>query len=456
MSTVNFMGSYSGIDQTMIDQLMAIEKRPLIQLSEKKTSLESEKNAWNDVRTRLSSLFDKIKVLKSEETYTSKTATTGVGANLSVSKNSPEGAFKIAVRQLATNTSVIGGKFLAEGQDATAPLNLAGKFVLNGKEVAVGAEDTIQMVADKINSFSGDTKVKATVIDSRLTLNHTETGNQAITLSDVEGEAVLENLGLGTTKSTSLGKNALFSVNGVEIEKTSNSVKDVIAYTTINLVKEHAAGESDTLVVKTDTAKTTKAVEDFVAQYNSTLQFISDKLAPGTVGESGTRGALAGDGALMRLQSSLRTMVTSTVTNGNTSLKDMSQLGVTTVDKFGQLKFDSTKLTDALSKNAADVKNFFASTDGEGKEVGFVSRINGYIDSFASTSGSIKEKTDSYERTLKDITKQVDSFNLRMERKEKYYITMFSKLDTAMMQAESQMSWLTSQISGLTGSTSKK
>ena len=96
------------------------------------------------------------------------------------------------------------------------------------------------------------------------------------------------------------------------------------------------------------------------------------------------------------------------------------------------------------------VQNFFYSKNNDGKEIGFVSRLNGYIDSFSSSSGIIKGKTDSFDRSLKDINKQVESFNLRMVKKEAYYVNMFANLDTAMMQAESQMSWLTSQVSAMT------
>ena len=48
VSSINFLGSYSGIDQSMIDQLMQIERLPLNQLNNKKTGITSEKNAWKD------------------------------------------------------------------------------------------------------------------------------------------------------------------------------------------------------------------------------------------------------------------------------------------------------------------------------------------------------------------------------------------------------------------------
>lgn len=126
------------------------------------------------------------------------------------------------------------------------------------------------------------------------------------------------------------------------------------------------------------------------------------------------------------------------------------------MDRFGQLTFDASKLKEKLEENPVEVQNFFLSKNSEGKDIGFVPKINSYIDSFSSSTGIIKGKTDSFERSIKEVNKQVDAFTLRMERKEQYYISMFSKLDTAMMEAESQMGWLTSQISALSASSGSK
>lgn len=460
--SINFMGSYSGIDQTMIDQLMAIEKRPLVQMSERKTTMESQKNAWNDVRTRLNNLFEKIKVLQNSDTFSSMKATGSESATMTTSKNSPEGVYEISVQQLATKTSVIGGKIVEASSDSTKALGLTGTFKLNtkgkdAKEIEIVETDTVRTIAEKINAVSKESGVRASIIDNRLVLNNLETGVKEIQLIEQPESAILNQLGLKDTSEVIKGKNAMFKVNGVSVEKESNSVKDVVEYTTINLTKAHAAGSSDTITISKDTSKVEEAVKGFVDQYNSTMTFISDQLKAGSPDDGGEkRGTLASDGSLMRLQSSLRTMVTSSLSNENTAIKDLSQLGVSTVDRFGQLTFDASKLKEKLEENPVEVQNFFLSKNSEGKDIGFVPKINSYIDSFSSSTGIIKGKTDSFERSIKEVNKQVDAFTLRMERKEQYYISMFSKLDTAMMEAESQMGWLTSQISAISASSGSK
>lgn len=453
MSTVNFLGSYSGIDQTMIDQLMAVEKRPLIKLSEKKESIGTQKNAWNDVKSRLNNLFEKLKALQSSDTYTSKLASPGGSASLAVSKNSAEGTYQIHVGQLATSTSIIGGSIPSNPLDSSTALGLTGNFTLNGTTgIEVIATDTTKSIAEKINLTSKSSGIRASVINNRLVFNNIQTGNKAITLADDTGNVLLSNLGLGDTKTVNLGKNALLTINGIDIERTSNSISDVLDYTSINLTKEHVLGQFDTINVTQDTSKSITAVKEFVAQYNSTLQFLSDQVNPGKVGVENSRGKLAGDGSLIRLQSTLRSMASSSIVNSTTEVNNLSKLGITTIDRYGQLQLDESKLEGVLKADPEQVKNFFSSKNALDENIGFVPQMNTYIESFSSSTGIIKDKADSYERALKDITKQVETFNARIAKKEQYYITMFSKLDTAMMNSESQLSWLTSQVEGMTSS----
>ncbi|MFZ7131503.1 MAG: flagellar filament capping protein FliD [Eubacteriales bacterium] len=458
-SSINFLGSYSGIDQTSIDSLMEAEKLPLVQMANKKSDLTEKKNAWKDINTRLNSLFEKIKTLHDKDTYSAKTAvsTNENVVTMSPSKNTAAGSYKIHVAQLATNTTIISGT-IAGATDTTTALGLTGDFNITnaegeGLDVEVAATDTLRNIMDKINAGTKETGISATIIDNRLVISDQTTGVRDIQLT---GDGILADLGLDATIEDTVtvtqGKNALFTINGIDVERTSNSISDVVLYTTIHLSKEHGVGEYDTVNVSLDTSKVTTAMQDFVDQYNSTMTFISELLFAGDSESELEAGKLAGDSALMRLQSTLRSYVTGTITNGNTDIQDISQLGIGTFDKEGQLKFDASKATAALQKDPQNVMNFFISKDSKGNDIGFGPKLQSYVDSFiSSSSGVIKGKTESYESTLKDLTKRIDAFNLRMERKEAYYIKMFTALDVALAQAESQTSWLTSQIAAMNG-----
>lgn len=468
MTGINFIGSYSGIDQATIDKLMEVEKLPLQQLSNKKTNITEKQNAWRDINTRLNSLFEKIKLLKDQKTFLSKTATSSDDKYITMSptENAASGVYRINIEQVATNSSIIGGKVLTDGQTTGDSLGFQGNFAIvnhNGNEIniEVQADDSLRTIANKINEalyFENEEAegesigISASIIDGRLVLNDDNTGSRDISLVG-DGHGILVDLGLNRdARDVSIGHQARFTINGVKVETDTNSVSHVLDGVTINLHKVHEEGHYDTVTIGTDTEKAAKAVQDFVDQYNSTMKFIEDKLNAGDPDVPGSRGVLAGDSSLMRLHSSLRQMVTSSLANDNTDIRDISQLGITTADRYGQLKFDTAKFKDAMLENRENVLNFFFSKAEDGKEIGFVSRLNSYIDGFISKSdGIIKNKTESYDRSIKDLNKQIDRFNDRIEKREAYYYKVFTALDTAMMQAESQMSWLYGQLDAMNG-----
>ena len=468
------MGSYSGIDKSMIEQLMQAEKLPLNQLTNKKTNITTQKNAWKDVNTRLKTLFDKVKALQSSDIYTAMTSKSSNSevASMTASKDASIGSYNINVKQLATNTKVISNDRITSIVSGSFKIHNHGNE--EGTEIIVNENDTLQDIADTINLASKDTEsedgtkikgtgINASIIDNKLVLADESTGERNIGFSG--DSSVLDSLKLKNSTADDLGKNAVFTINGVLVEdRTTNSISDVIKGVTIDLKKE---GDSSITITK-DTEKLTKAIQDFVDQYNSTMSFIEEQLAAGTVSaakngeglyETEGRGVLAGESSLQRLQSSLIQLVTSKISNNGSNIKDISQLGVKTQDRYGKFIFDSSKLLNELEKSPEDVKNFFSSkaqgTDGEDKQIGFVSRLSEQIDSFISSDkGLIKVKNDSFDRTLKDLNKQIDRFNDRMVRKEAYYTKMFTALDVAMMQAESQMSWLEAQVSAMNAQTS--
>ena len=482
MSGINFIGSYSGIDKTSIDQLMEAERLPLKQFQIKKSSIAQKQNAWKDINTRLNNLFNKLKALQTKDTFTSKTATSTNEdiVAISPSKNAVEGSYKIQVKQLATNTTIIGRKIDNGIFNEDGKFTTAGLFVIknqDGKEYEIEytTDDDLKSLVDKINAKTkahldpnnneeiDGSGISATIIDGRLVLTDIETGNRNIELSDsIEG--TLDRLGLkniekddDTESRIIQGRKAIFTINNVEVEKDSNTISDVIEGLTINL-KKASEGQEITVTVGINYGKAEKAIQEFVDQYNSTISFIEEKLAAGDPDVPGSAGVLVGDGTLMRLHSSLRNLVTSSVFDkGYDGFKDISQLGVTTVDKYGRLQFDSTKFREALEKDPDKVMEFFfGKGEGEDKVDGFVDRLNSYIDSFISTkNGIIKSKNESYDKILKDINRQIEIFNERMERKEQQYIKIFTALDVAMMQAESQMNWLVGQIDMLNASYKK-
>lgn len=82
------------------------------------------------------------------------------------------------------------------------------------------------------------------------------------------------------------------------------------------------------------------------------------------------------------------------------------------------------------------------------KEVGMAQKMRSLVDTYISDeTGIIATKSDTFDKSLKDISESITKFNERLDKKRENYVAMFSRLDSAMMEAESQLAYLQSQFS---------
>ncbi|WP_461205748.1 flagellar filament capping protein FliD [Clostridium sp. DL1XJH146] len=535
MSSINFLGSYSGIDQTMVDQLMAAEKMPLVSMSTKVQDYETEKNAWKDINTRMNTLSTKIDELKDEDLYTDKKVSNSSSsvASASVDNDAIEGTYEIEVTKIAKSTTMVGTKVKSPNES----LNQSGtlKIDVDGTEKAISVEnlDSLNDIVTKINNDSelkalvtasvvdselvltsvdatkvatftddqsndivnavkndlnqegtlsikvGDNEVEtiditttdslsdivarineeldnvsATIIDYQLVLKSKGFGDETITLTDDSSDSIIDAIGMKATEQISdenvarRGNNSEFTVNGISVTRSSNEISDVVDGLTFTLKDEGTT----TLTVSNDYSDLESAIESFVSQYNSTLSFMQSKSASGDPDVEGSAGDLAGDSSLQRLISNLRTSVSDTISGITTNYKSASSLGITTVDNYGTLSFDTTTFEEAMDDNAEAVKEFFYGNEDDGI-TGFADKLDTFLEYYTDDSdGIIQSKQTSLESMMDTVNDQIEAFNDRMEAKEAYYIKIFAALDTYMAQAETTTSYLTSQFSSMISS----
>lgn len=469
-SSMNIMGTYSGITMDTIEQLISAESSKVVQYTNEQKAVEAEKNAWKDVQTRLSNLTDKLTTLGKDETFDSRKVTTSVQGKVSVSatKEVLAGTYQLEVERLATRAQLTGDKIDLEDKELADPFGLEGTLTFSSFRedaesnkvdektfnVEIKPNQSLKDILTAINEKGKDAGVSAVLIDNHVVLQSETTGARRLSVSG-EGEMAGK---LGIDKTSEIAKDASFKVNGIAIEHSSNTVSDAIEGMTINL---QGVTESPVEVkVAEDQDKTISAVKALVDQYNSTLSFISDQLDVGDpTQEDNKTGALAGDSSLMRLESQLRNLFTQPVENGNKDLNAAKSIGLD-VDRNGTATLDEVKLKEALAKDPQAVKDLFTftkvTTDGttneeKSEKIGISDRMKTLLESYTnSKDGIIKTRNDTYDKLIKDLNSRIDTFNERLEAKRQRYIETFTALDIAMMEAESQMSWLTSQIGGLT------
>lgn len=472
ISSSSYMGQYTGITSDTIDQLLQSDELRKTVIQNKIDKINTKSQAWTDISTRLGNLTSKLDVLQDEATYQTKKVTSSDDtiATISGTSDSMEGSYDLVVKQLATSSKITGG--VVSKADGTTKISTKDALGYSGKltitngttdgsdtaltvEIDVKATDSLKDIANAINnakdpSDSTGTKgagLKATIVNNQLVVSSEEMGDRILTI----GGDLKDSLGFRDSQTTK-GQSAKFTLDGIEMERNSNTPTDVVDGVTLNFKKADAS-KTITLGLTNDTDKELSAVKDFVSQYNSVMSFLSEKMDVGDPSKSdNTTGALAGDSTLISLQSKLQ----STVLGGKSvNGVSASTLGLS-VDRNGTLSLDETKFKAQLAKNPNAVKDFFfvdtstkyaAEKTGTGYTADFKAVIDRYTSTKSGSEGVISLRKASYQSEIKDYNKQIERITEQIATKRARYVTMFTNLDTAIGNLQSQFSYFQSQNS---------
>lgn len=191
MAGISFGGLASGLDSnTIIQQLLSIESRPITLLTDQKTTLQNRVSAFKDLNTRLSALenaaFDLTKI---SNVITPKASSSNADKLVATANsNATIGSYQVEVLRLATTTKVktgtgsgqgntIGGIADASnfaGEDLTT-LNAnhrlsddlqQGTFFVNGQQILVAGTDTLNSILANISTATGGAVTGSLVTDA--------------------------------------------------------------------------------------------------------------------------------------------------------------------------------------------------------------------------------------------------------------------------------------------------
>jgi len=206
--------------------------------------------------------------------------------------------YSIGVSQLATAQQNSGTALLSSGTSLSAGLTTSSTYsfsmtttsgVKQSYYVTVkpGEQDqkVLQKMADAINAAnsSGTAAVKAQVTTtvnggmqySNLVLSAVNTGSDnGFTLSDTSG-SLATNSGVGSSQGGSVAaQNASYTVNGVSFSSQSNTATIKNTHITMSFAKTTLSDA--TLAVGQDVAGVTNQMNNFVQQYNATINALQN------------------------------------------------------------------------------------------------------------------------------------------------------------------------------------
>ncbi|WP_431029195.1 flagellar filament capping protein FliD [Lysinibacillus sp. LZ02] len=238
-------GLASGMDiDELVKKLMSAEKAPLNKLYQKKTTYEWQRDAYRSVNTKLKTFDTYIAdnlILKS---LTSKTATSSNSSLVSaIATGKATGSISIeGVSQLATAARGVGNQINATGSTKLSELSIGEtsielKAIQSNGSMATTATKiefdpsttTVDQLISKINSSNAG--VSAIFEGGRLSITAKNTGDNksGAEVQVTAGANVFGKLGFSSLASqasgdlASGGTNAVFQVNGIATERSTNN-----------------------------------------------------------------------------------------------------------------------------------------------------------------------------------------------------------------------------------------
>jgi flagellar hook-associated protein 2 len=460
---------------SLLDKLQAAEKKRLEPLAQQQTSYKAKLTGFGTLKGSLEKLktaseelkkFDKLNTTKVSEDHKLFTPSTD-------SKASP-GSYEIIVQKLAKAQSLQTTADVLDLKEQQGKGTISIKLQKSEKEpmsiTLKEGETSLLDIRDAINKQEGDVSasiIKATDNKNYLILTAKKAGTESMMTIEVNGDNKLKKLleypskDLNTDraiKQTIAAENAELTVNGVQIVRQTNEIKDAPEGITLNLKKvsektlEKIADEkgtlqdkevtkSETLIVSRDIEPMKEAIKKWVDAYNeaqSTFDSLTKFTAVGK-GEAASKknGALLGDGTLKSIQNQLRHQLFAA--QDVADIATLNKLGIK--QKLdGTLEISNDKLEKNLKEKPANVKAFFM---GNGEKTGFATQtFNLLKETLDSTEGTLTAATEGINKRLKSLEKQVDNTNSLIDATMERYKRQFTQLDKLMNSLNSTSSSL--------------
>lgn len=259
----------------------------------------------------------------------------------------------------------------------------------------------------------------------------------SLTADDPASALAQFNVGPDATdmKEMSTAGNAALTVDGIPVERASNSISDLVAGVKLDLV-----GTSTTPVTlssTTPTAALTNAVEDVVFTYNSLMAELKKQTDPIT-------GELRADPGAQNMLRSLKALNTRDLLPGAApgTPRTLSDLGVAT-NRDGTLSVSSEKLAKAMANNPGAIEAIFSnSSDGSG----LLAAMNSVKLAATSTLYGLGASTTRYNVAKSDLADQQDKVADQRERLTTRMTQQFASMNARVAAYKSTQTFMENQI----------
>lgn len=395
-------GVGSGLDiEGLIGQLMAAERIPVEQrLIKRETKITEDISALGSLKGALSTFQSTLSSVNAIDTYEKRNASSSntSAVTVSASADAAVGTYNLSVTSLANAQSLaVRNQFSSVNEtvgtgtltftfgttsytaDTSTPVNTANDtydgFVAQAgaasKTVTIDStNNTLTGVRDAINA--ANIGVSAAIVNDgasfRLLISSNSTGAEnslQISVSDSGDSNHTDQSGLsrlafnssaGTTNvyQTTAASDAAYTINGLSLTSTGNTVTDAVTGLTLTLKETTTSAE---ISVTDNQSGIKQAINTFVSGYNDLITTLNQLTSYDAA--TGARGALQGDFSARSIFSQLRSTLGNAADGYKGALSRLPEIGITSTTT-GTLAVDDAELTSALESNFDDVTGVLA------------------------------------------------------------------------------------------------
>ncbi len=407
--------SGSNIDvNTIVSELMQVDEQPLVNIMQTVKNYQTDISAYGTILSNLSSLKSSVQAMQNSTVGASATPSNPSYFTATASTGATVGTTALDIQNIASAQTIYSSEATPFTSASSPVANLApsGPGSTQQLEIQVGSNapatitvnsknNTLSGIAGAINSASAGVTASvlrvsdgayilglssnATGSSNTITVKvdesggnfgngWTETGYDGTGLSALafdpnyggyyDSSTGIPYNGIQNMTQTSAAIDATLNINGIQIQRSSNTITDAVPGVTLNLLQADpnypTSGGSPTLSVSVTASSDALAGElnSFVSAYNTALSTINTYYQPppqNSTSSSSQQGLLSGDDILLTLRNTLMNVTTNIYgSEANLGNNSLAYIGVTH-NSSGVLQFDPSKLSAAYQTDSANI-----------------------------------------------------------------------------------------------------
>ncbi|MDQ7817360.1 MAG: flagellar filament capping protein FliD [Melioribacteraceae bacterium] len=202
--------------------------------------------------------------------------------------------------------------------------------------------------------------------------------------------------------------NAKIEFNGINIERSSNTISDLIDGSTFTLKSIMQATDTTiNVAVNKDVNSIKTKVQDFITKFNDIYSYIkTNQKSNGT-----TKALFSSDTTASSILTTLNSFAYSTVSGiPSSQINTLSKLGITFNVNTGLALTENSTFENVVENHLSEVVALFSSTNGIAASM--YDRINPYLGSI----GYIAKSKATYDNTVKSLSDSITSAQNRLDK----------------------------------------